>query len=273
MPRIISILNDLTPDFRRQIKETGYLDVEAIHPDNVVTAFDDTHFHIEDWFQVAILINVAHLKLKYKTIVLTNERRLFKCRKTTNQLMRHLKDQFPINHHADQKTYAHALSIKAHVPYVCGDFWLIPMTKKKSANRTWFRWDFPEWETYRNQVGRKCVDINIKAFPRLRFPTTRKAFKNRVKKAKLIASYLRTLCSLINPKYTAAGLLHLSPQRFKFVNNRVKKFERKQVTTKLLGAKHDPLIHEAAHNELEKGSMYQLPELEGFTYDYLDLEA
>lgn len=264
----LATIRDLTLEHQQHVAAKGYIDVDELRPEHVTRSHDNWDFRIKDWHNIYALINVAHLKQRYRTIIITLDCTIIKCRKTVKHLMRDIKDDFPINYHNDTKLLARALGIEVHAPFVCGDFWLFPMTKLQCGNYTWFRWQSPHYLLYDRPNAPKGIDVLQKGLPPLRFSTTSKAIRSRIDKATLLAEFYLTHALRFMPSDTLHMLTELSFPKFQKALLRYQKLQHRRTAGKYISPRHDPMISDQAHEELEKGKNCQLPEFEDLTYDW-----
>lgn len=178
-------LLDLTPAFADKVRKQGYLDITEIHPDDVLCTAEPEA--VGKWRGVEMVINVKHKNSQYNTIVLTDKHHFFKLKPTVNQLMSRLRREFKIDYRYDIKAHAQSVGIKRHIPFICHDFWLMPVDQQRGNNYSWFRWHYPEepWD-YR---GDYTVATHADFIP-LRLPHSRTGIKNREDKCKAIAKSL-----------------------------------------------------------------------------------
>lgn len=127
-----------TDEFRNRVYEQGFMDIEAVRPEDVLDAEYDRKW-LPDFRQVFAIINIAGEQGDFNSILLMANKRLIKCRLSPNVLIKRLKLQFVLDAHADVGGVAKIVGVKKFVPYVCGDFLLVPVGKRNASNNSWVR--------------------------------------------------------------------------------------------------------------------------------------
>lgn len=247
-------LLDLTPVFADKVRKQGYLDITEIHPDDVLyTAEPEV---VGKWRGVEMVINVKHKDSPYNTIVLTDKHHFFKLKPTVNQLMSRLRREFKIDYHYDTKVHAQRAGIKRHTPFICRDFWLMPVDQRQGNNYSWFRWHYCEepWD-FR---GDYTVATHEDFIP-LRLPHSRIGIENRKKKCKAIAESIAEEHDGTVPtylRYMKKRPNNGGPRRPSVLHVRNKLLLRKVLSKKDV-ERYEPRIT----NELYQGNFSQLDEM------------
>lgn len=172
----------LTPAFANEIREKGYLDTTDIHPDDVLQAVESDA--VIRWRGVVMVINVKHRKSPYNTIVLNDKHQIFKLRQTINQLMGKLRREFKLDYRFDTKMHANHASIRRQIPFICHDFWLMAVGRKRGNNYSWFRWYYNQepWD----HRGQETL-VTYAGFVPLLLPHSRRGIVNRQNKCYAMA--------------------------------------------------------------------------------------
>ncbi|MCH5461325.1 hypothetical protein HC026_00950 [Lactobacillus sp. LC28-10] len=245
---------DLTPECRAKVEEQGYLVPEKLELADVVVSNEDLIF-VPDWHHVVALINKIETQDIHNTIVIYDNQRIIKARTTTCQMMKRLRETFAVDFYNDiRRTAGRALGIKKSVPFICQDFWLMPMNQRISENRSWFRWhhrrDF--WYHFDN-VSRVVVANQMV----LEWQLSEFAIRHRQKRCKQIASYFRQklilMCPILDDKE-----FRLSPADLKKAIVEEDRLKRAQVLQKVGFLE----FHEQVDKELNKQQYDQIPETE-----------
>ncbi|GAX02572.1 hypothetical protein IWT140_00169 [Secundilactobacillus pentosiphilus] len=196
---------DLTPSSRARIERQGYLEPLKLQLDEVETASEDWNY-FPDWERVIALINRGDTQSHYNTIVLYQDQRMIKVRTTTNRMIKRLRKHFALDYHNDVRlTIAKAMRISRIVPYVCRDFWLMPMGPIISKSRSWYRWQYQSdyWD-YSERGNRVVIDEHMV----LQWPLSKEAIERRKSKCKEIASYLKQQAEAVSPSAEISELGH-----------------------------------------------------------------
>lgn len=215
---------DLTPAARQRVEKQNYLAPEELQLDEVTRASDDFKFQ-PDWEHILALINCAGTQSQYNTIILYDDQRLIKVRPTPNQLITRLHDHFPLDYHSDIRcTIAKALNINKYVPYICRDFWLVPVSKRDAANRSWFRWRYQSdiWD-FADNHSRVIIDYHLT----LEWPISKRAVDSQQERCKKIASYLKQQAAQICPTFDMADLgQYHTPEAVEKLMKKIEKLKR-----------------------------------------------
>ncbi len=252
----MTYFNDLEPTCRERVEEQGYLVPEKLNLDSVIPSSEDTNF-VPEWEHVIALINRASTQSRYNTIILYDDLRLIKIRPTANKLIKQLNDHFPLDYHNDMRcTIAKALNINRYVPYICRDFWLVPVTKRDATNRSWFRWQYKSdiWD-FGEIHSRVIVDKHLT----LQWPLSRRAVESHHKRCKQIASYLKQQAALICPTFDMADLgQYHTPEAVEELMKKIEKYKRGLI----LGEAGFQKFIDEVDDDLNHNRYWQLPDTE-----------
>lgn len=247
-------LMDLTFDYRQRVEAQGYLEPEKIRPEHVDTADERTSF-TPDWPRVVALLNIAETQSHYNTIVLYDNQRLVKVRPTPNQLIHRLGQHFALDYMNDIRwAIAQAVDIKRHVPFVCQDFWLMPMDAERASNRSWMRWLPEKHEWYYNEQGSW---VSADKQPTLHWTLSRSAAKKRQDKCEIIINYLASFAVLVCPSPRDNRDI-MAQDQFRQIRLNARKRQRR-LTLALAGQAH---LLQLVEKSLTNHQYEQLPESE-----------
>lgn len=186
-----------TDEFRNRIFEQGYMDIQTVRPEDVIDAEYDRKW-VPDFRKVFAIINIAGEQGTFNSILLMANQRLIKCRLSPNMLISRLKHQFVLDAHHDVGGVARSMGITTFIPYVCGDYLLMPVGKRNAQNNSWIR-VYTTGEFWEHQKKKSLVcypQISI-----LRVPHGRKSIEDRKLKCEDISfcyqEYAKSLLTTI----------------------------------------------------------------------------
>lgn len=246
---------DLTPAARQRVEEQGYLIPEELRAEDVVPENRETNF-LPDWDRVLALINLSDTQDEFNTIVLYNDQRLVKVRSRPSRMLNHMREHFGIDYHTDiRRTVAKALGIRWKVPFVCGDYWLLPVGKRAASNFSWFRWDYLHDKFDFSQLHSSRVMTRNGVL--LEWKWGPHVFRFGLRKCKLIASYLQYRARLMCPTVDL-GKFELSREVYHLVNDEVTRLNRAMILAKVGFLEFEGEVHD----ELKRHQYKQIPRTE-----------
>lgn len=127
-----------TDEFRNKLLQEGFIDIQQIQPEDVVDA-ELSRKWLPNFRQVYAIINITGEQGDFNSILLMANQRLVKCRLSPNMLITRLNQQFVLDAHRDVRSVAKVVGVERFVPYVCGDFLLVPVGKPSASNNSWIR--------------------------------------------------------------------------------------------------------------------------------------
>lgn len=252
-------LMDLAPTFREHVRQVGYLDVTAIHPDDVLYEPENVDV-VKQWPCVLMLINVTDENCQFRTIVITTGHRILKLRQTINKLMSDLQRAFPIDFkYTIKRIFAPKVKIYRHVPYVCSDFWLMPIGLKQGNNYSWFRWmvDTARWD-YRETD----TVVSYPDYLPLRLPHGKVPLVARQEKCWLIAELIKALYETCVSIWSRDTDQVSSTESIK-AREAVDMMIAETIMIKLLGDNYDATLLPQLIKEVKRGNFSQLAEMMG----------
>lgn len=250
-------LMDLAPAFRERVRQSGYLDVTAIHPDDVL--YEPEHVDVvAQWPCVLTLINVTDVNCQFRTIVMTTDHRILKLRQTINKLMSDLQRAFPIDFkYTIKRLFAPKVKITRHIPYVCSDFWLMPVGLKQGNNYSWFRWmvDTARWDYRQTETV-----VSYPDYLPLRLPHGKTPLEARQEKCWLIAEFIKALYEACISVWCRGTRQVLSVESIK-AREAVDMMIAETIMIKLLGDNYDDALTSQLIKEIKRGDFSQLVEM------------
>ncbi|ANZ60203.1 hypothetical protein [Secundilactobacillus paracollinoides] len=187
-------LKGLTPTAQKQVRQQGYLDIARITLDQITDKRIDCQ--TIDFQNVSALININDPREPYRTAVVTLDNNIYALRPSINQLLHQLSDVFPEDYVHLKHDVCPVLGIHKLAPYICGDFWLLPMTELDGHNRSWLRWLHDDHDlAFDNQT---MTVAHWRGVPQL-WPLSQKRFDKRRHHGSLVARYHLALVSQLVP--------------------------------------------------------------------------
>lgn len=183
-----------TDEFRNKLLQEGFIDIQRIQPEDVVDA-EWSREWLPDFRQVYAIINITGTQGDFNSILLMANKRLVKCRLSPNMLITRLKLQFVLDAHRDIRGVAKVVGVKRFIPYVCGDFLLVPVGKSSASNNSWVRvYTAGEIVESFDRVSR----IHYPSISILRLPHTEQAIEKRRGKCIDILKYYQKAAECIS---------------------------------------------------------------------------
>lgn len=190
-----------TDEFRDNVLKVGYLDIQKIKPEDVVDVETDCKW-LPDFWQVYAIINIKASQNDSNSILLMANQRLVKCPLSPNELISWMKLQFPLDSKRDVGDMAKSMGITRLIPYVCGDFLLMPVDKKSGSNNSWIRLYTPG-EVWDHQDKQSLINYpNISV---LRVPHSQVGMEKRKKNCEAISGSYQKLAASISSTIDLPG--------------------------------------------------------------------
>lgn len=187
-------LKGLTPTAQKQVRQQGYLDIARITLDQITDKRLDCQ--TIDFQNVSALININDPRETYRTVVVTLDNHIYALRPSINQLLHQLSDVFPEGYVHLKHDVCPVLGIHKLAPYICGDFWLLPMTELDGHNRSWLRWLDDDHDLVFD--NRTMTVAHWRGVPQ-RWSLSQKRFDKRRHHGSLVARYHLALVSQLVP--------------------------------------------------------------------------
>lgn len=185
-------LKGLTVGAQKKVTAAGYIDITALKLADIADKRDSGQ-EVLDFKNVSALVNFNEAE-PYQTVVITLDNHIFAVRHTANRLLKKLGNTFVLDRAHMKRDICPALDITRLVPYVCGDYWLMPMSQVNGNNTSWLRWMHRECEViYKKQATILAVWRSV---PQL-WSISKKQFLNRWQRCRKIAAFLQTVAESI----------------------------------------------------------------------------
>lgn len=185
--RIYSTILGFTANHSQKTEQQGYIDIENIHDDDVLDEQQSTKW-LPDFEDVLAVLNITGDQSWYNSILLMKSSRVVKCRLTPNQILSRLPKQFMADYHRELIPIAKSLEIERHIPFVCGDFRLIPVGIRQNNNHSWVRLH-PDYGEWRFEISNSY--LNYPDMLPLKLPNSEISINNRISKCELLSAFFK----------------------------------------------------------------------------------
>lgn len=199
-------LKGLTTAAQQKVNRAGYLDITSLKLADIADKRNYCPKQL-DFKNVFALVNFNGPE-PYRTAVITLDNHIFAVRSTANRLLNKLGQTFVLDRDHLRRDICPALGINKQVPYVCGDYWLIPMDEINGNNTSWIRWMNQELD-----VAYEDEYLNIgcwRSVPQ-RWSMTRLRLRRRLKKCLLVAEFIEAIVAQIVPPGKPQELIDVQP--------------------------------------------------------------
>lgn len=249
-------LMDLTPEARNRIEKVDALEPDKLQLEDVQTTYDGPNF-MPDWKRVKLIINRTDTQSKYNAIILYDNQRIVKVRKSPNRMISRIGDSFPLDYKNDlAREISRSMDIKRQVPFICGDYWLMPLGKLSADNRNWYRWDYSN-DKWHLDWDRHICEVTYDRDMHIKWHVSPEVIRRRQTCCRLIAGYLKLQAIRTGPTLPDEALLF--PERpLSEIKKRINNTRRADVLKKVGMLE----FYAQTISDLDRFKFEQLPETE-----------